>query len=201
MVTNYLKKATAGIALLAMSSFANADGHSEISYSANLGFMSDYMYRGIHQSSSSAMGGFDIEYGSFYLGTWFADLQEGGWEGSGDDSHRGFEYDVYAGFGFGILLLAPIANMLIESYGWRLTYQYFGLSFLCLLPFVAALPWKTIEKGAPNNPRRTVSGKAKGGFSLNEALKMRAYWAMFLIYFLTAFAIFGVSVQSVAYLV
>ena len=30
---------------------------------------------------------------------------------------------------------------------------------------------------------------------------MRAYWAMFLIYFLTAFAIFGVSVQSVAYLV
>jgi len=100
MVKNYLKKATAGIALLAMSSFASADGHSEISYSANLGFMSDYIYRGIHQSSSSAMGGFDIEYGSFYLGTWFADLQEGGW-GSGG-SHRGFEYDVYAGFGMDV---------------------------------------------------------------------------------------------------
>mgnify|MGYP001208655976 FL=1 len=97
MVKNYLKKATAGIALLAMSSFASADGHSEISYSANLGFMSDYMYRGVHQSSSSAMGGFDIEYGSFYLGTWFADLQEDGWVAG---SHRGFEYDVYAGFGF-----------------------------------------------------------------------------------------------------
>ena len=108
---------------------------------------------------------------------------------------------IYAGFGFGILLLAPIANILIESYGWRLTYQYFAWSFLCLIPFVAVLPWKTIEKGAPNNPRRTVSGKAEGGFSLFEALKMRAYWAMFLIYFLTAFAIFGVSVQSVAYLV
>ena len=99
MVKNYLKKATAGIALLAMSSFANADGHSEISYSANLGFMSDYIYRGVHQSSSSAMGGFDIEYGSFYLGTWFADLQEDGWVAG---SHRGFEYDVYAGFGFDI---------------------------------------------------------------------------------------------------
>ncbi|MBB44524.1 MAG: hypothetical protein CMM43_00270 [Rhodospirillaceae bacterium] len=108
---------------------------------------------------------------------------------------------IYAGFGFGILLLAPIANILIESYGWRLTYQYFAWSFLCLIPFVAVLPWKAIEKGAPNNPRRTVSGKAEGGFSLFEALKMRAYWAMFLIYFLTAFAIFGVSVQSVAYLV
>ena len=43
MVKNYLKKATAGIALLAMSSFASADGHSEISYSANLGIMSDYI--------------------------------------------------------------------------------------------------------------------------------------------------------------
>lgn len=108
---------------------------------------------------------------------------------------------IYAGFGFGILLLAPVANLLIESHGWRLTYQYFGLSFLCLLPFVAVLPWKVIEKGAPNNPRRTISGRAEGGFSLFEALKMRAYWAMFLIYFLTAFAIFGVSVQSVVYLV
>tara|TARA_Y100000992_G_scaffold232803_1_gene163750 strand:+ start:2336 stop:3076 length:741 start_codon:yes stop_codon:yes gene_type:complete len=99
MIKKYLKKATAGIALLAMSSFASAEGHSEISYSANLGFMSDYMYRGVHQSSSSAMGGFDIEYGSFYLGTWFADLQEGGWS---TGSHRGFEYDVYAGFGFDV---------------------------------------------------------------------------------------------------
>ena len=99
MVKNYLKKATAGIALLAMSSFASADGHSEVSYSANLGFMSDYIYRGVHQSSSSAMGGFDIEYGSFYAGTWFADLQEDGWV---EGSHRGFEYDVYAGFGFDV---------------------------------------------------------------------------------------------------
>ena len=114
MVTNYLKKATAGIALLAMSSFANADGHSEISYSANLGFMSDYMYRGIHQSSSSAMGGFDIEYGSFYLGTWFADLQEDGWVAG---SHRGFEYDVYAGFGF------DLTDSISASLGYTI-YRY-----------------------------------------------------------------------------
>ena len=114
MVTNYLKKATAGIALLAMSSFANADGHSEILYSANLGFMSDYMYRGIHQSSSSAMGGFDIEYGSFYLGTWFADLQEDGWV---DGSHRGFEYDVYAGFGF------DLTDSISASLGYTI-YRY-----------------------------------------------------------------------------
>ena len=94
---NKMKKLIAGTILLAISSLSYAE--SEISYSANLGFMSDYMYRGVHQSSSSAMGGFDIEYGNFYIGTWFADLQDDGWVAG---SHRGFEYDVYAGFGFDV---------------------------------------------------------------------------------------------------
>ena len=107
-----MKKLIAGTVLLAISSLSYAE--SEISYSANLGFMSDYMYRGIHQSSSSAMGGFDIEYGSFYLGTWFADLQEDGWV---DGSHRGFEYDVYAGFGF------DVTDSLSASIGYTI-YRY-----------------------------------------------------------------------------
>ena len=94
---NKMKKLIAGTILLAISSLSYAE--SKISYSANLGFMSDYMYRGVHQSSSSAMGGFDIEYGNFYIGTWFADLQDDGWVAG---SHRGFEYDVYAGFGFDV---------------------------------------------------------------------------------------------------
>ena len=110
-----MKQTVAGIALLAMTSLSQAE--SEVSYSANLGFMSDYMYRGIHQSSSSAMGGFDIEYGSFYVGTWFADLQEGGWEAPGDDSHRGFEYDVYAGFGY------DLTDSISASVGYTI-YRY-----------------------------------------------------------------------------
>ena len=107
-----MKQTVAGIALLAMTSLSQAE--SEVSYSANLGFMSDYMYRGVHQSSSSAMGGFDIEYGSFYVGTWFADLQEDGWV---DGSHRGFEYDVYAGFGL------DITDSISASVGYTI-YRY-----------------------------------------------------------------------------
>ncbi|MDE0811669.1 MAG: MFS transporter, partial [Alphaproteobacteria bacterium] len=41
----------------------------------------------------------------------------------------------------------------------------------------------------------------EGGYSLGEALKTRVFWAMFFIYFMTSMAIFGVSIQSVAYLV
>ena len=106
------KKLTAAIVLLTSASVSQAE--TEISYSANIGFMSDYMYRGIHQSSSSAMGGLDIEYGNFYIGTWWADLQEDGWVAG---SHRGFEYDVYAGFGF------DITDAISASIGYTI-YRY-----------------------------------------------------------------------------
>ena len=97
------KKQVAILALLIAPLFlhttsAKADSH-EWSFSSNMGFMSDYIYRGVHQAGSSGYGGFDLEYGNFYIGTWFADLQEGGWN---TNTHRGFEYDVYAGIGFDI---------------------------------------------------------------------------------------------------
>lgn len=107
-----LKSLLAGFVLLTASIASQAE--TEISYSGNIGFMSDYMYRGIHQSSSSAMGGLDIEYGGFYIGTWFADLQEDGWVSG---SHRGFEYDVYAGFGF------DLTDSISASIGYTI-YRY-----------------------------------------------------------------------------
>jgi uncharacterized protein (TIGR02001 family) len=67
--------------LLALSAAANAE------WSANLGFASEYYYRGIYQASSSANGGIDYENGGFFAGTWAADVGDG------------LEVDVYSGFG------------------------------------------------------------------------------------------------------
>ena len=61
--------------------------HAEIDLSANFGIMSDYIYRGFHQSDGVANGGIDLAAGPFYLGTWLADL----------DSGNGVEIDVYGG--------------------------------------------------------------------------------------------------------
>ena len=61
--------------------------HAEIDLSANFGIMSDYIYRGFHQSDGVANGGIDLATGPFYLGTWVADL----------DSGNGVEIDVYGG--------------------------------------------------------------------------------------------------------
>jgi uncharacterized protein (TIGR02001 family) len=61
-----------------------------VDFSANIGFASEYIYRGIPQKSSSASGGLDLEAGGFYLGTWGADVGDG------------IEIDYYGGYGFGV---------------------------------------------------------------------------------------------------
>ncbi len=70
------------ITLLAATGVANAD------WSANLGFASEYYYRGIFQESTSANGGIDFATGGFYVGTWAADVGDG------------LEVDGYFGYGF-----------------------------------------------------------------------------------------------------
>lgn len=57
-------------------------------FSANIGMMSDYVFRGIKQNTSaSAFGGLDYEAGGFYAGTWAAEVGQGA------------EYDLYTGYG------------------------------------------------------------------------------------------------------
>ena len=68
--------------LLALSGSANAE------WSANLGFMSEYYFRGIFQESTSANGGIDYEKNGFFAGTWAADVGDG------------LEVDGYFGYGF-----------------------------------------------------------------------------------------------------
>ncbi|NCF52005.1 hypothetical protein GWP57_10380 [Gammaproteobacteria bacterium] len=67
--------------LLAMSGIAQAD------WSANVGYASEYHFRGILQKTSSASGGLDYESGGFYVGTWAADVGDG------------LEVDGYFGYG------------------------------------------------------------------------------------------------------
>lgn len=76
-----LRSAGLVAALLATSSVAQAE------WSANLGWASEYHFRGIFQHSSSASGGVDFESGGFYAGTWAADVGDG------------LEVDGYLGYG------------------------------------------------------------------------------------------------------
>ena len=78
------------ISMFAQAGEAVADDHSSaVSY--NIGYMSEYWYRGYYMSESSVSFGADAEMGNFYVGTWWADVD------------TGVEYDIYAGYNFELM--------------------------------------------------------------------------------------------------
>ncbi len=90
---NTISRGSLAVAELLMASTANAD------WSANIGWASDYYYRGIFQASSSASAGLDYESGGFYAGTWTADVGDG-LEVDGYFGYGGAIGDVSYGIGF-----------------------------------------------------------------------------------------------------
>jgi len=81
-------KPTIATICLAMSLTAVSAPALAVDLSGNIGYNSQYIYRGIPQSTSSAFGGLDLGTGGFYLGAWAADVDDG------------IEIDYYGGYGF-----------------------------------------------------------------------------------------------------
>jgi len=107
----------------------------------------------------------------------------------------------YASQGLGTLTLVPLLQWFIERSNWQQAYGYLGWIFVAVFLLMLALPWKTIEAGSANNPRKVQNGKSVGGLSLREALATRAFWGFFGIFGTTSIGIFGISLHSVAYLI
>lgn len=102
-----------------------------------------------------------------------------------------------AGMGFGILMMAPISHLLIESYGWRRSYQIFAIGIIALVPLIQIAPWKKIHAG----PGGIGSAPTKRSLWLpSEILRAKGFWGLGAVFFFTSFAIFLVNVQLVAYL-
>ena len=82
-----LKITAIAAALLAASSVSQV-ASAEGSVSANIGYVSQYHYRGIQQTDAgSTYAGLDYGNGGFYIGTWVADVADG------------VEVDLYGGYG------------------------------------------------------------------------------------------------------
>lgn len=64
---------------------ATAPAHA-VELAANIGFMSDYVFRGIEQAQTAAMAGVDVTHAGLYAGTWAADVDQG------------LEIDLYGGY-------------------------------------------------------------------------------------------------------
>jgi MFS family permease len=108
---------------------------------------------------------------------------------------------AFAGTGAGIIIFVPIAQALVDHYGWRSTYRVLGAGLLVLLPVVLlAIPWGRFAAGRP--PERSSQLPAAGSeWTLRRAVGTRIYWGMAQAFFFTAVAMFSIFVQLVAFLV
>jgi MFS family permease len=105
---------------------------------------------------------------------------------------------AYSAFGIGTVLFVPLVQYLVGEYGWRASYRILGWLLVALAPVVVlAIPWKTFAAGAA----RHVAQKAGEGWTLRAALRSPVFWGLIQVFFCTAWGMFSIVVQLVAFFV
>lgn len=138
---------TSQIAIASVLFLSTCAAHADVS--ANIGFASDYYYRGIFQAQSSASAGVDYEQGGFFAGTWAADVKDGleidGYFGYGGDvgdfaysvGYTGYFYtgdfddtyqEINLGGSFGLLALDVAIGEYENFSGPTQDYTYYALT-------------------------------------------------------------------------
>ncbi len=111
---------------------------------------------------------------------------------------------AFSGMGAGVLVIGPLAQWLIEGYGWRAAYLVLGVgTLLVLVPVI----WLGVREApvvaAPN--RGAMGGPAPwpatAGGEIGDALRTPAFWALFCAYLCTPLAVFSVVTHQVAFAV
>jgi MFS family permease len=108
---------------------------------------------------------------------------------------------VYSAMGGGVLVLLPTSQLLIDHVGWRGAYQLFGVIVLGLLVPLSLLPWRRFADGAPHVMRKADDDLRDEGWTLLNAMRHHAFWALFSTFFFTAVGMYAISAQIVAYLI
>jgi MFS family permease len=113
---------------------------------------------------------------------------------------------AFSGMGAGVLVIGPLAQWLIAGHGWRVAYLALGLGTLAVLVPLIWLGVREAPAGAaPGDVEReratAGSARARGGREVADALRTRAFWALFFAYLCTPLAVFSVVTHQVAFAV
>ena len=108
---------------------------------------------------------------------------------------------VYSATGAGVLLMLPLAQLLIDRLDWRGAYQAIGWTVLAVLLPLSLLPWRIFAAGSAHLVKPAADEIAEIGWTLGNAVRHHAFWALFGTFFFTAIGMFSLSAQVVAYLV
>src|SRR5262245_17727657 len=109
----------------------------------------------------------------------------------------------YAALGAGMLILPPLAQLLLASYGWRAAHHLIGAGVLAVLPLTMLLPLGRMTAGSVDwqELRRRAAIHAGGGWTVTAAARTSGFWALFVVYLFTSIAAYAVLPHSVAYLI
>jgi MFS family permease len=113
---------------------------------------------------------------------------------------------AYAGFGSGVLVIVPLAQLGIDTYGWRQTYHLIAIALACTMPLFL-LPWSRLAGGSAHyRAARRDEGSSgtdmpNGTWSIATAIRTREFWLLAQVFFFTACAVYSVIVQVVPFLV
>lgn len=125
--------------------------------SANVGFASEYYYRGIWQKDSSASAGLDFEQNGFYAGTWVADVDDG------------LEVDIYSGYGMefenGLSLGGGVTGYYYTGETFDDTYEEININLgYSIVSFEYSVGRHDLLTGGDQDYRFTALTVEKNGF-------------------------------------
>jgi MFS family permease len=104
---------------------------------------------------------------------------------------------AYAAFGAGSLLFVPLAQYLVQEYGWRTAYRSVGVALLSLMVVVVFfIPWRRFAAGARSAATRTTEG-----WTFRGALRSPVFWGLVQVFFCTSIGMFSVLVQLVVFFI
>lgn len=110
----------------------------------------------------------------------------------------------YAAVGAGMIAIPPLAQLLIEWYGWRTAHHLIGAGVLAIFPFAMMLPLGRITMGSTawQQRRAAQTGNAqRNPWPLSVVVRTGAFWGLFAAYLFTSIAAYAVLPQSVAALI
>lgn len=110
---------------------------------------------------------------------------------------------AYSSGSFGMLAIAPLAQALIDRFGWR--GAYLGLAGLMLLTAPCALLIVLLKagEGRPDyrvRPAGAAAGQPAEGMSVREAFRSWTFWGLIWAFCLTGIGMYAISLQTPAYL-
>ena len=109
---------------------------------------------------------------------------------------------VIAGIGVGTMITAPLANWLISSYGWRISYVAIGIVVLVLMTLAAQFLRRDpgqmgLVSYGEGEAESEGLNSAAGGFSFRRAIRTRQFWMLCLMFLSYEFSVNTILVHIV----